>query len=284
MNKCSSHHVYNASAYGFAAELERPTRHSIPTQAGAVLAASGGRGVGRIHGFKFDGVISVEDAYSEVGGSYDDSHNLHTTYAFSVLEGVNIADVLTADRIVSRLSIYVSADPKKDSEPRFDITGSHFENLKIAGHKVDVKLATDVFHKLQKYSEIVAGNRDEWLVGSKLGALGDEALKELEHDYHGLSDLVKAWKKKGERPQDEGILFSPANHLRLQEHGVSPEVLGFGNMIFVPKFGVIRLAELVVHKRCRSLTMFHIYMCSVGTGGTSGGGTGGSGGSGTSGG
>jgi hypothetical protein len=282
MSKCHhSRYVYNASAYGFAAELERPAKHSIPTQAGAVLAASGGRGNSRVHDFKFDGVISVGDAYSEVGGSYDDDHDLYTTYAFSVLEGVNVADMLTADRVVSRLTIYV--DAKKKGEARFDIAGSHFENLKIAGHKVEVKLATDVFHKLQKYSEIGAGGADEWRAGSKLGGLADGTLKELADDYHGLPEmaaLVKAWKQKGERPQDgEVYLLSPVNHLQLKD--VSSEILGYGNMIFIPKFGVIRLAELVVHKHSRSLTMFRVQMCSASSGGTDGGGAGGSGGTST---
>ena len=271
-----SQYVYNASAYGFAAELERPAKHSIPTQAGAVLAASGGRGTARTSGFKFDGVISVADAYSEVGGSYDAEHDLFTTYAFAVLEGVNIADVLTADRMVSRLTIYAHSDAK-EGEPRFDISGSHFENVKIAGHKVDVKLATDKFHKLQTYSQIAKGKTDEWVAWSKLGELTEAELKELKHDYHGLSEMAavaKAVKKAGAK-NGGSYLLSPANHLKLEKEC---EILVHGNTVFVPKFGVIRLAELLVHRNCRNLTMFHVQLCSASGGGTSGGGTSGSGG------
>jgi hypothetical protein len=280
-----SQYVYAASAYGFAAELERPAKHSISTQAGAVLAASGGRGSARVNGFKFDGVISVADAYSEVGGTYDDDHSLFTTYAFSVLEGVNIADVLTADRIVSRLTIYAHANPK-DGEPRFDITGSHFENVKIAGHKVDVELATDKFHKLQQYSQVGPGKTDEWLAWSKLGELTNEELEDLKHDYHGLPEMhavVKMSKKeranakRAKAKNDASYLLSPANQLpKLKD---DCEIRVHGNIIFVPKFGVIRLAELLVHKNCRFLTMFHVQMCSASGGGSSGGGAGGGGGS-----
>jgi hypothetical protein len=280
-----SQYVYAASAYGFAAELERPAKHSIPTQAGSVLAASGGRGCARTSNFKFDGVISVADAYSEVGGSYDDNHDLFTTYAFSVLEGVNIADVFTADRVVARLTIYTHLKPEK-GEPRFDITGSHFENVKIAGHKVDVKLATDKFHKLQKYSQVGPGKTDEWLAWSKLGELTEAELEELKHDYHGLPEmaaLVRASKEAGPPPAADGAsyLLSPANHFQLKD---KCEIRAYGNAIFVPKFGVIRLAELLVHKNCRFLTMFQVQMCSGSTGGSSGGGAGGSGGTGTTGG
>jgi hypothetical protein len=289
-----SQYVYAASAYGFAAELERPAKHSIPTQAGAVLSASGGRGSARVNGFKFDGVISVDDASSEVGGSYDEDHSLFTTYAVSVLEGINVADVLTADRIVSRLTIYSHLDPK-DGEPRFDITGSHFENLKIAGHKIDVKLATDKFHKLQTYSQVSKGKMDPWLAWSKLGDLTKDELDELKDDYHGLLEMVatvkgskgsnaakeskagaKKSKKQSAKPKNQdSFLLSPANHLEFMD---KCEVRIHGNTIFVPKFGVIRLAELLVHKNCRFLTMFHINMCSASGGGSSGGGAGGGGG------
>jgi hypothetical protein len=273
-----SQYVYVASAYGFAAELQRPTKHSIPTQAGAVLAASGGRGCARTGSFKFDGVISVAEAYSEVGGSFDEYHKLFTTYAFSVLEGINIADVFTADRIVSRLTIYSHANPK-EGEPRFDITGSHFENVKIAGHKVDVKLATDVFHKLQTYSQVGLGKIGEWLAWSKLGELTERELEDLKHDYHGLPEMsaaIKALKKEGAQPKEgASYLLSPANHFKLKDEC---EVRSYGHTFFVPKFGVIRLAELLVHRYCRSLTMFHVQMCSGSDGGTSGGGTSGGGG------
>ena len=119
MNKCPcppSQFFYNASAYGFAAELERPARHSIGSQAATVLGADGGRSSTRVRDFKFDGFLSVEDAHTEVGGSYDGCHNLHTTYAYSSLEGINVGDVLIADRVVSRIYIYAPADPEDKSE------------------------------------------------------------------------------------------------------------------------------------------------------------------------
>lgn len=279
MSKCRhTQYVYNASAYGFAAELERPAKHSIPAQAASVLPASGGRGNARVHDFKFDGIISVKDAYSEVGGSFDEDHDLHTSYAFAVLDGVNVADVLTADRVVSRVTIYASE--AAGVEPQFSISGSHFENLKIAGHQFDIKLATDEFHNLQTYSEIDGKSAIKWQSGSKLGELKEKELEALEDDYHGLSKmaaLVKASKPNGKGQNGAGYLLSPANHPDLT-YGVSSEILVYGNIIFIPKFGLIRLAEMVVHKYSRVLTMFRVQMCSAGSGSSDGGGAGGGGG------
>jgi hypothetical protein len=289
MSRCPcapSQYFYSASAYGFAAELKRPAHHNVGTQAATVLAADGGRGSNRLRDFKFDGFLSVEDAHTEVGGSYDECHNLHTTYAYSSLEGVNVADVLTADRVVSRLYVYTSADPQDQSESSFTITGSHFENLRIAGYKVDVQLATSVFHGYDTYSKASAAHQaekaDPWMLGSKLADLEGSALQELENTYHalkGMSGLISGWKQKGEKRSARGTyFFSPANHLTLEGYNGSDMKI-FGNIICIPKFGVIRLAELVVHKHCRSLTMFRVHMCSGADGGTSGGGTMGGGGS-----
>jgi hypothetical protein len=62
--------------------------------------------------------------------------------------------------------------------------------------------------------------------------------------------------------------------------GANSELQGFGPIICVPKFGVIRLAEVTVHKDRRSLNMLRVEMCSaadgsIHTGGSSGGGGGG---------
>jgi hypothetical protein len=202
-----------------------------------------------------------------VGGSFDECHNRHTSYATSVVEGLNILDVVTADRVVSRMAIYSAEAGDKAGEATFDITGSHFDNLKVAGHKIDVKLATHVFHEHDTYSKIAKAHQgkktDPWLLGSKLGKLNDRELAELEDTYHslgGISEIVREWKQTEDRPKDRGgYCFSPANHLKLEEHaGPNTELLGFGCIICVPKFGepaaarqaaaIARLANLIARR------------------------------------
>ena len=277
---CSRHHsqhMYQASAYSVAAEFERPKKHSMAPQASVVLAGHGGHGSNRASAYNVDGLISFKSAYSEVGGSFDDCHGLHTTHAWSAVEGLNVADMLTADRVVARMAVYHS--PTHGSEATYDITGSYFENLRIAGHPIEVKLATDVFHDV-KYSDLAkahqAGTTDKWLVGDKLKQLEGDQLSKLQADYHaliGMSELVKEWKEPT-RPADRGSYwFSPANNLDWK--GPS-EIQAFGSIICIPKFGVIRLAEMVVHHHSRTLRMFRVQMCSSGHG-TSDGGTSGTG-------
>jgi hypothetical protein len=223
--------------------------------------------------------VSFKEAYSEVGGSYDDCHETYTTHAWSVLEGVNIADMLTADRVVSRLAIYYPAHGK--DEPSFDITGSYFENLRIAGHKVEVRLDTKLHHDHDTYGKLAKAHQektsDPLLLGKGLEKLNDSELEDLENTYHaltGMSEIVKQW--DGTRPADCGMYrLSVANQITFDWDS---EVKAFGSIICIPKFGVIRLGEMVVHKHSRNLVMFMVQMCSSGHGTTSGGGTGGSGG------
>jgi len=177
------------------------------------------------------------------------------------------------------MAVYYS--PTDGSEATYDITGSYFENLRIAGHPIEVKLATHVFHEHDTYSKLAkahhARKTDDWLVGGKLMQLKDDKLEQLENDYHaliGMSGLVKEWKKP-KRPEDRGgYWFSPANHLDWNEQVGSSEIQAFGSIICIPKFGVIRLAEMVVHHHSRMLRMFRVQMCSSGHG-TSDGPTGG---------
>ena len=289
MPQCARHSsqwMYHGSAYGFAGEVERPFRHVIPTQAATVLGTNGGRGQARVEKFKLEGVVSFDSAEVQVGGSFDECHNRHTSYASSIIENLNILDVVTADLVVSRIAIYSPLVTEEKGEFTFNITGSHFENLKIAGHKVDVKLATHIFHEHDTHSKIAkahqAGKLDDWLFGSKLGKLSDRDLEEIENTYHalgGMSRVVKACKEKGDKRNTDSITFSPMNHVKIEDHaGPDTELLGFGSIICIPKFGVVRLAELTACKRCVTLNMLRVDMCSTGTGsggagGTTGGGT-----------
>src|SRR5262249_15767565 len=148
----------------------------IPMQASATLAGSGGRGFHRIEDFSAPPYVSFDAAYVEVGGSFYECHNQQTTFAYSVIQGLNISGIITADPIVARMAIYspevpsenepvpakTEAQPanakdqgKPDAEEHdFDITGSYFENLRIAGYPINVQLATDHLLEYQKYGAL----------------------------------------------------------------------------------------------------------------------------------
>jgi hypothetical protein len=289
MAKCSHHHcnhVYHASAFGVSGELLRPARHSISAQAATSLASTGGRGFNRVDNFKLDGILSFRAAYTEVGGSFDECHDMHTSYSSSVIEELNIADIIKADKVVSRVSVYSPIEGSEE-EASFDITGSHFENLRICGHPVDVKLATHEFHRHDTYSKFDQAHQakkvDHLFMLSGLKNLKEKQLKDLEEQYHalhGVSERVAAWKKgKAKKSATAAYRCTAAGHLDLKKHvGEDSEIQGYGSIICVPKFGVIHLAEVLIHHERRYLNMIRVEMCSAGDGAIhAGGGSGGGG-------
>jgi hypothetical protein len=276
---------YEACAFGVSAELVRPVQRSIAVQAATVLASSGGRGFQLVENFRADGIVSFRSATVEVAGSYDDCHQVCTTYASAALEGIDIAGMVTADRIVSRLSVYAPPSNGQEREASFDITGSHFENLRIAGRKIDVKLDTYLLHHHDTYSKLTRayqhGKADSLLLGNGFSHLSGEQLSDLEEMYHslsGISRLVNEWKKP-KRPTDRGIYtLSAANHIDLSSQVGPSEMKGYGSIICIPKFGVIRLAEMTVEKSRRKLKMLQLDLegpqeGSIVVGGTQVGGT-----------
>src|SRR5579884_360813 len=280
-----SQYFYHASAYGIAGEIERPVRQSISTQAACTLAPSGGKGSHRVEKFCQSPFVCFDAAYTEVGGSFDECHNKHTTYAYSVVEGLDIAGMVTADRVVSRMAVYSPERGDETGEHSYDITGSHFVNLRVAGHLIDVKLATHKLHTHDTYSSFEkAFHADEVKDLLPWGDQGDKQLNELEKledEYHALAGVgkrAKVWKNKGKRVKGGSYWCSAAGHLNLADHIDETELKGFGGIIVIPKFGVVRLAQMLVHQDYRRLTMFQVQMCSSSTGSADGAGSNGSGG------
>jgi len=283
--ECAHHHcnhTYHATAFGVSGELLRPTQKSIAAQAATALSPGGGRSFARTDNFQLDGIVSFGSAYTEVGGSFDDCHNLHTSYAYSVVEKLNIAGIITADKVVSRVAVY-SPEEGSHEDASFDITGSYFENLRICGHLINVKLATHEFHKHDTYSKldqaVKTKKADHLLFLSGLMKLKDRQLQDLEGEYHALNGVAKrvaAWKQETTRKKATAYSCSAAAHLNLPDHvGTDSELEGYGSIICIPKFGIVRLAEVTVHKERRYLNMLRVEMCSSGQGNIHGGGSGG---------
>jgi hypothetical protein len=254
-HECPEYHsqyIYHSSAYAVAGEFYRPLRKSLPTQGAAVLGVTGGHSSHCLGKFCLDCLVSFESACIEVGGSYDKCHDVQTSYFCTVIEGLNIANMLTADRVVARMLVY-SPKGNHGGEHTFDITGSHFENLRIAGNHIKVTLDTGAFHDLNTYSRFNAaykdGRADNLLLFSKLGSLKSEHLHEIEDQYHGLHGLsgrIDAWKADNTREPKDRYLCSAVSDLDLKNHVAgNSELRGYGSVICVPKFGVIRATGMM---------------------------------------
>lgn len=261
---------YHASAHALSGELTRPVQRMIEVQAGISLPSTGGVGSSHVENFRVDEVVSFKRGYSQVSGSVkkEGSKTIHTTHATAAVEGLNILDVVTADRIVARLSSSFE-EPLPGApiptEGKVLLVGSKFENLNIAGCQLDVELDHELFLGLGTYDSV----RTAWeSAGSRLKQMASKVHRALSRDDRTLpgnlapesgmfSSIVAEvhFKEPGFGKQRQGA-FSHAGVTALGSHGFD-----------VVDFGKIFLGEILCQHGRKTLTMLRVVLGSPNGGG-----------------
>jgi len=139
----TNHFIYSAYAQSIGGIVHKPLKAFLSDAPGVALPVTGGvfsQTKENVY-FKADGreIFRVGRASASVLGERRDDHYL--TAATAVVEKLNILDILTADRVVAKVtSLYPVIEPTgRDQEEggmhpaHFFISGSHFDNLKIDG-------------------------------------------------------------------------------------------------------------------------------------------------------
>jgi len=131
MTATSRVHYFHADACAFGGYFERPIERTIVPQAPMSLSPAGGYGSARSENFRLEGLVSYKSASTQVSGhlSKKDGGGW-VTLVTSVVEGLNVLDVVTADRLSAQIS---TEHPLVGDSPKVTFLGTSFENLKIAG-------------------------------------------------------------------------------------------------------------------------------------------------------
>src|SRR5271170_416365 len=98
-------HSYQAAANAFGGRLQRPIEQNLPVLASSSLPVVGGYTSARHENFHLHEIFAVKTAYTQVGGSFERDKQIRTTITTSVVEGLNVNNVLFADRIVAQISL-----------------------------------------------------------------------------------------------------------------------------------------------------------------------------------
>lgn len=251
--------VYHAGALALSGHIKRPLDHLIDVQAGTSLPTTGGHGTARVENFRFNQMISFRAGHSQVSGSEKiedvrkdgktEQRITFTTLSTAVVEGLNVLDVVTADRIVARLSSsYVKGE---DHEPRILTIGSRLENLRIAGCKVDVHLHDELALKLATFEQAREQYKNnaifQKMVDDPFGKGDGEAAKIEAHGSIHCSLVRK---------------FDPADYPGMFKY--------HGHVVDVPEFGKIYLAEVLLQCSRKTLTMLRIELGSPSSGNVTG--------------
>ncbi len=227
-------HVYHAEAKILSGHLTLPLAQEIKPQAATKLPAEGGYFSQRAERFQLESVVSFRSAYTQVAGNRSTKPGQGwTTLTTTAIEGLNVLDVVTADRIVGQT---LSEHPLAGYVPTISFLGTRFENLRIAGHPVDLDLDLTILGA--KPENDAAYSQHQGLiarVSSQLERIGAhrDLPADLRERYNRLSSTLGS-------PQEE-VECSVVNRAAGTFPGFSS-----GHVITVPDFGVIVLGKLTI--------------------------------------
>ena len=252
-------HLYHAEARALDADLQLPLTQETGSQAFVKLSEQGGYLALHSERYRLGGVLSYSSAYTQVAGTHDvkPGHGW-TTLATSVVEHLNVLDIVTADRVVAQVA---TEHPLVGYVPSVTFLGTRFENLRIAGHPVKLDLDLNILG--EKPGNDAPYSKDSGFIQRVAGQY--ERLR-------GHRDLPADILERYNRPpsgsaNQESIECSLVNHTDGSYPGKS-----FCHVIDVPNFGKIHLATLrleqsdfhtttaVPKKTLVNLTMIELHM------------------------
>lgn len=257
-------HHYHAEATVIGGQLSLPLVHEIKPQAYLKLPAEGGYISQRAENFRVESVLSYRSAYTHVAGNRGAaSGEGWTTLTTTVVEGLNVMDVITADRIVGQT---ITHHPLHGYVPSISFLGTRFENLRIAGHPVNVEFNHEIFgSKPAKDAPYTKNTAFLNRVAAQYDRIRKhkDAPAELKERYNQLSSTLG----KG-----EAVECSLVN----QAAGAYPG-RSFGHVITIPGFGTVTLGKVTIHHedfhpklKTPKKTTVHLTMAHLNLGGAAG--------------
>ncbi len=250
-------HDYHAQAQLLRGHLERPIDQAIePLGAISLEGPMEGHFARRAENVSIEGLISFTRGRTRVSGARSLKDNGWVTLATSILEGLNVFEVVTVDHLVSQVS---TDHPYKDGHfPHVTFLGTQFQNFRVGGFAPELTLNLGI-------CERPAGDRSffrdpnflrkvEEQTGRIAGARG--LPKELKDEYDERLAYIKTLigaGNGGDESVHKPITCSLVQNINVGEIPI-PGVQSFGNLLVIPEFGTVRLAEIEVGEKAGSKT------------------------------
>jgi hypothetical protein len=239
-------YFYQAQSVASTGHLTLPVQKTMELQASVALPMDGGVGHSKSGPFSFEGVYRFEFAHSQVSGKSSHHKKSFNTLAQTVIEDLNIHEMVTADRVVSRVAVH-HGHGERDSY--ITPLGSTIENLRIGGYRIEPVLVADWFSEHGTWESFCQHHGE--LAEHQTFSTKTEEGEERPRLFH--CTMVKDW---GRLPQ-----------------GIVPHRHG----LWVPEFGMVYIGEIFISRGSRRVRMVRTKF-GCGTEGGSGSGMSGGGG------
>lgn len=281
--------MYHAEAHVLSGHLKHPIKQPIDFEGHVVLDKT--RREGHItrstDGTSLEGLISYKAGHTRASGNkvqkqdaWGRTHSGWVTLSTSVIEGLNVFEVVTADRVVAQISTEHPEQNGKDlgHVPKVTFLGSRFENLRIGGFPVKVKLDLDICGARPKNDDPYLSDKGfldrverqlENIAGSK------NVPKKIEEIYNARITYIEDLKKRngsGKNGKRNGFPKLQCSLVKSIGKIPIPGVETFGNVIVIPDFGTVTLGEVEVGTESRhadferepgNSNYFHLHMLNM---------------------
>jgi hypothetical protein len=253
---------YHADANALGGSLDYPVQQAISVASSVSLAPAGGSNGMQIGAFQSQGGVSLKSAQVSVSGIEHEGSGWRTV-ATAIIEGLNILEVVTADRLVAQISVL---HPKDESASLVSLNGTKFENLRLNGELVQPVIDRRL---------LTGKPADDGTPATPLGGIPFiDVLWVAEEQYFALkrSGVEKLGARFDYSNPAEDLLRKGNSLCSLvQTVEVKAPARSYCHIINVPDFGNIFLGEITVSRFSAQLTMLRVEMGSANQGTVSGG-------------
>jgi hypothetical protein len=233
--KVQRYHLHHAEASVLQANLNLPFPQNLAPHTHSKLNPQGGYVSQFSENFRLGGVFSFRSARTHVAGNVDDKpdHGWNTL-STCVVEGLNVMEVVTADRIVAQVS---TDHPPVGYVPRVSLLGTRFENLRIAGYPIEIDLDLNILGP--KPAKDAPYTSDAGFISRVANQY-----KRIQGSQNLPADILKRYNQLPTSSANrESIECSLVNQVKGSYPGRS-----FGHVIEIPDFGKIYLGVLRVEQ------------------------------------
>ena len=245
-------HDYHAEAHVLSGHLQRPIEQKIERHAPVTLNDRRGGHITRSTSeISIEGLISFTRGETRVSGARSPKHNGWVTLSTSILEGLNVFEIIGADRIVSQVS---TDHAYKDGHiPHVTFLGTQYTNFRVGGFPVYLTLNLDVCGgipaKGQTYLQdptfLDKARKQTSNIATATG-LPKEMKAEYDKKLAHIDQLLRT-SDSVDTGARAPITCSLVQTISFGEIPIPiPGAQIFGHILVIPEFGVVSLGEIEV--------------------------------------